>query len=50
MYDPDPYKVITIQGTQITAARGSTKIRKQDVQRFKVIANPVRTIEMHDTH
>ena len=39
-YDPKPYKVTNIQGTQITAAQGA-KIRKRDAQRFKVIANPV---------
>ena len=30
-YDPEPYKVIAIKGTQITAARG-LKIRKRDAE------------------
>ena len=35
-YEPDPYQVTVVQGTQITAVRGN-KIRRRDAKKFKKI-------------
>ena len=41
-YDPQPYRVVEVQGTQITAVRGD-KIRKRDSKLFKKILPGVPT-------
>ncbi|KAF0294562.1 hypothetical protein FJT64_007776 [Amphibalanus amphitrite] len=40
-YDPEPYKVIQMKGTQITATRGGSTLTR-DSQKFKRIVRPQR--------
>ena len=41
-YDPVPYKVTKVQGTQITATRGD-QIRQRDAKKFKKVYTPPPT-------